>query len=553
MRDKTRAGQLHHVTNLNMHTFDAIILGSGHNSLILQAYLARAGLDTICLEQRDTAGGGLSTVERPVGSGFWHNTHSFFHRGVTQLPWYRDLELARHGARYVQPPLNAALICSDGRVLQWWDDFEKTCASFTEFSTKDANTLRHWRDRFRPIVTQILEPEAQAPPLPPEQRRELLSQTENGRLLLQVSSLSPLEFVRREFEHPAIQAALLFFNGLREVDLRCPGFGHHIPALFAADRMAQMCVGGSRRLAEALIDAVQEAGGTILVNSTPRRIHVENGRATAVETSDGQRFHARQLIASGLNPQQTFLELIEPTHLPDQWKQRAHEYRYNLLAPLFSLNVSLREPPRYEAAASCPELDQALMVIVGIDDAARFDQIVAQHEAGSIPPTVMWGSCPTQFDVSQAPDERHTAFMWEKLPFRLGGNALNWEAALDQHAHVMMDVWNRYAPNLSESVIDWFAASPLDVQRTFANMRDGDLLVGSFAHGQLGYHRPFPGAGHYRGHLPGLYLCGSCCHPGGNITGLPGYNAAQVISADLGLDAPWAPPPIAKAIGNSDR
>ena len=54
-----------------MHTFDAIILGSGHNSLILQAYLARAGLDTLCLEARDTTGGGLATVERPAGSGFW--------------------------------------------------------------------------------------------------------------------------------------------------------------------------------------------------------------------------------------------------------------------------------------------------------------------------------------------------------------------------------------------------------------------------------------------------------------------------------------------------
>lgn len=66
-------------------------------------------------------------------------------------------------------------------------------------------------------------------------------------------------------------------------------------------------------------------------------------------------------------------------------------------------------------------------------------------------------------------------------------------------------------------------------------MREGDLLVGALDHGQIGYHRPFPGAGHYRTCFEGLYLCGSCCHPGGNITGLPGYNAAQVIHSDLGL------------------
>jgi phytoene dehydrogenase-like protein len=79
-------------------------------------------------------------------------------------------------------------------------------------------------------------------------------------------------------------------------------------------------------------------------------------------------------------------------------------------------------------------------------------------------------------------------------------------------------------------------------------MRDGDLLVGAFTNGQIGYHRPFPGAGAYRTHLPGLYLCGSSSHPGGNITGLPGYNAAQVILADLGIVAAWAPPPLTERL-----
>ena len=68
-------------------------------------------------------------------------------------------------------------------------------------------------------------------------------------------------------------------------------------------------------------------------------------------------------------------------------------------------------------------------------------------------------------------------------------------------------------------------------------MHEADLLVGSLGKGQVGYDRPFPGAGHYRGHLEGLYLCGSCCHPSGNVTGLPGYNAAQVLLGDLGLRA----------------
>jgi phytoene dehydrogenase-like protein len=96
--------------------------------------------------------------------------------------------------------------------------------------------------------------------------------------------------------------------------------------------------------------------------------------------------------------------------------------------------------------------------------------------------------------------------------------------------------------------VDSFTRSPLDVERCLPNMREGDLLVGAFANDQVGYHRPFAGAGAYRTHLPGLYLCGSCAHPGGNITGLPAYNAAQVIMADLGLKAPWLPTPIASRL-----
>jgi phytoene dehydrogenase-like protein len=77
----------------------------------------------------------------------------------------------------------------------------------------------------------------------------------------------------------------------------------------------------------------------------------------------------------------------------------------------------------------------------------------------------------------------------------------------------------------------------LDVERSLPNMREGDLMVGAFTHGQVGYDRPFRGAGQYRSPLSGLYLCGSSSHPGGNITGLPGYNSAQVILADHGLKA----------------
>ena len=279
-------------------TYDGIILGAGHNGLILQAYLGKAGLKTLAIDRRPIAGGGLSTLEGPRHSGFLHNTHAFFQRAITAMPWYDDLALARHGAHYIEPELNVALLTADGRALEWWTDPHKTIASFGAFSRRDADTLRRWHDEFVPIVRDILAPEGRSPPLPTQERRALLARTSAGRRLLEVSALSPLQFVEQEFEHPTIKAGLLFFNGLREVDLRLPGFGHHIAALLASPAKAQMSRGGSAALARALEGAVRETGGEIRLMTEPKRILIEGGRAVGIETADGEVIRARHLLAS---------------------------------------------------------------------------------------------------------------------------------------------------------------------------------------------------------------------------------------------------------------
>jgi phytoene dehydrogenase-like protein len=523
-------------------TYDGIIIGAGHNGMILQAYLGKAGMKVLTIERKSVTGGGLTTLEDPRHPGFLHNTHAFFQRAITTMPWYSDLELERHGARYIEPELNVALLTGDGGMLAWWTDIEHTATSFEQFSRKDADTLRRWHHEFVPIVQGILAPEAKSPPLPPDERRRLLQRTAGGRRLLAVSALSPLEFVKQEFEHPTVQAGLLFFNGLREVDLRVRGFGHHIAALLASPAKAQMSRGGTAALARALEQAVYKSGGEFRLLTEPKRIVLEDGRAVGVETMDGDVIRARHFVASSLNPHQTFLDLLEETLVPRDTREKAQAFQYNLLAPLFALHLNLREPPRYVATAKYPELAQAFMVIMGLDRSDQFSDIVRHHASGTIPPTVMWGACPTLFDPSQAPSGHHTAFMWEKLPYHLKSG---WSAGGEAHGRDMLALWCKHAPNLADAVVDSFTRTPLDTERSLPNMRDGDLLVGAFTNGQIGYHRPFPGAGSYRAHLPGLYLCGSSSHPGGNITGLPGYNAAQVILADLGIKPDWAPRPIA--------
>jgi phytoene dehydrogenase-like protein len=227
---------------------------------------------------------------------------------------------------------------------------------------------------------------------------------------------------------------------------------------------------------------------------------------------------------------------------PVSLRQKARRFEYNLLAPLFALHLALDEPPEYHAATAHPELGQAFMVILGLEQFQQFHQIVRSHERREIPPTVAWGACATRFDPTQAPPRKHTAFLWEKVPYALSGDATNWKAARSAHSRQLLKFWKSYAPNLADAVLDEFSLTPLDTEQTLPNMTAGDLLVGSFANNQVGYHRPFAGAGGYRTPVAGLYLCGGSTHPGGNITGLCGYNAASVIAADLGIEIWWSPP-----------
>src|ERR1044072_7304039 len=179
--------------------------------MILQAYRGKAGLKVLTIERKAVTGGGLSSLEDPRHPGFLHNTHAFFQRAITAMPWYADLDLERHGARYVEPELNVALLTRDGRALEWWTDIDRTIDSVAHFSRRAADTLRRWHDQVVPIVKNVLGPENRSPPLPPAQRIRLLERPAPGRRLLEVSALSPLEFVQREFEHPIVMAGLLFF------------------------------------------------------------------------------------------------------------------------------------------------------------------------------------------------------------------------------------------------------------------------------------------------------------------------------------------------------
>src|SRR5205807_8186057 len=146
-----------------------------------------------------------------------------------------------------------------------------------------------------------------------------------------------------KFEHDVVRAGLLFFNGLREIDLRLRGFGHSIPALLAGRHMAQMCLGGSANLAQALIKDIREHGSEVLTGVGTKRILFRRGRVAGIELAGGETIGAKAFVASGLNPPQTFLQMPYPDAVSSGVRGNAAGFQFNTPAPLFALNLAPHE------------------------------------------------------------------------------------------------------------------------------------------------------------------------------------------------------------------
>jgi phytoene dehydrogenase-like protein len=184
--------------------------------------------------------------------------------------------------------------------------------------------------------------------------------------------------------------------------------------------------------------------------------------------------------------------------------------------------------------------------MLGLEGPDEVYRLYAEGSSGQLPQKLtIWGTTPTALDPSQAPPGKHTAFMWQKVPYALGHDAENWDRdrQKQQHLSTLLEYWRGFAPNLTdENILNKFAYSPLDTERHFPNMTGGDLGVGWLGPDQRGINRPLPGVAPYRTPIQNLYLCGASTHPGGNITGLPGYNAAKAVIDDLGQEPWWSPP-----------
>jgi phytoene dehydrogenase-like protein len=516
-------------------SWDGIVVGAGHNGLTCAAYLARAGLKVLVLEANDWIGGGTVTEELTL-PGFKHNTHANYFIGFDVSPAYRDLELDRHGFKFVMPDVQCAWLFRDGRALVFHRELEPTVASIARFSKRDAETYRSLYERFavamRPLFVSLLY----NPPLPPAQLRERLHGPWAEELLAH-APLTLYEAVERHFESEPMR---VFFKTLLHVITadNVPGTGLLFMSLLASFTRQALPLGGAATFPNALASVVEAHGGRVITGARVERLEVRGGEARTVVLADGRRLEATRFVASAVDFPQT-VAMAEDL-FDASINQKARDWKWNGHS-LTTLHLALAEPPTYSAARFDPNVERAYNVFFGVDDSKELVQGFEQIERGEMPDRPVGnGSCNTTLDPGYAPDGKHLAFWWPFAPYALDGDAATWDRRRDEVAGRLLEAWRAYAPNLRpEVVLGRSLFTPQDIERHNLNMPRGSVRGGAYHPDQFGYNRPHPALSGYRTPVAGLYLCGSSSAGGGGVNSAPGYNAAGVIARDLGLERWW--------------
>ncbi len=487
-------------------TYDAIIVGAGHNGLTLGSYLARSGLDVLVLERRHEEGGGLCTEEitRP---GFLHNLHANYHTFVDMAPPVSDLDVRGHGIEYVRPDVQMASIFDDNTALTIHTDMDKTVESMARFNEEDAETFRRLYAEAHGFIDLLLGTLMYQPPLNVKELTKALAtfgvEDRSEFLSVKLRRETINQFLDRHFTDDRIKAHLAFHGAVCSYTNDVPGLAIGYPLLVGKIDNWHLCLGGSHRLAHALWRDLAQHGGVMWSDAEVTNVLVDGNRAVGVRTADGIELKARKLVASTVSVEQTFLE--------------------------------------YVASDFDPDVDRAWVVNLGIDSTRRLDEDWAKIRKGQLVDPQPNAAVNSLYDPTDAPPGFSTGLLRQFAPFALAdGGEGAWDDMGRWYGQKCIDAWRRYAPNLTDdAIVEWSVFTPHDIARKLPNMVRGDWMMGEISLANMLDQRPLPELGQYRTPVEGLYMAGSTQHPHGFITFGPGYNALQVIADDLGIEKWW--------------
>ena len=279
------------------------------------------------------------------------------------------------------------------------------------------------------------------------------------------------------------------------------------------------------RLAEALAEAARERGATIRTGTAVARVLVEGDpepAAVGVELASGETIRAA-VVLSNADPRRTLFDLVGPQHLEPETMRHVRNIIYR--GSTARVNLALSDLPEFAGVADAEQLGGRIRVSPSLDaierayDAAKYGRYSERPYLEIVIPTLS--------DPSLAPAGHHILTITALYaPYALRDS--DWDGQSAAFGEAVLDVLEGVAPGARASVVPCQVVTPLDLERRYS------LTEGSIYHGQMGLDqmlvmRPIPGWSRYETPLRNLYLCGAGAHPGGGVTGAPGYNAARAV------------------------
>ena len=527
--------------------YDAIVIGAGHNGLTTAAYLADAGMKTLVLERRDVVGGCAVTevIDAGCAPGCRVSTASYI-ASMLRPEVIRDLKLADYGLRMVACEPGVQTVMPDGQVISWWSDRERMRAHLATIAPRDVERFFAVDDELRRLATYLQPFFLKAPPDPGRRGfGRLLEMYRAGRSfrgiaggdvasLLRFLTGSLGDFLDAQFESDAVKRLILsnslygkhggpyqpgtamglLFHLLSGGTEEKQGFAGHV-------------IGGMGAITDAMANACRSRGVEIRTGCPVQFITQQNSRATGVTLEDGSALYA-PCIVSNADPRRTFLNLLRSDELPEAFRRDVAGIKMN--GPCAKVNFVLSEEPRVPGMPSSHSAAERSLFTLAPSLAGAEDSY-NQAMRGEIPEQ-LWVDCvvASNVDPSLVQDGRHvmTCFV-QFLPYRLRDS--DWPAERERLGDRVTEIIGHYAPNVPGAVVARRVLSPFDLEQTFG-ITEGNIFHGDINLGQLSFMRPVPGWSQYRTPVDGLYLCGAGTHPGGGVTGAPGYNAAKRILAD---------------------
>ncbi len=535
--------------------YDVAVIGGGHNGLTAAFYLARAGLKAVVLERREILGGCCVTEEiDPVTAPGCRVSTASYMASMLRPEIIRDLQLDRHGLRMVAAEPTVQAVTPDGTVLPWWSDRARMREFLLRFAPADCERFLSLDVRLSALARHLEPLFMQAPPDLHQSGlaglRELLRFALKFRRLRgrEIADLVAFatgslgEFLDRSLASPHLKS-LVLANSLygKHGGPYDPGtlFGLLFHSLGGGQEAKRGFVGhvmgGMGAITAAMAAACSAEDVELRTAAAVKQILVRAGRADAVLLEDGTEIAAR-IIVSNADPRRTFLGLVPPGELDPEFLSAVRGIKMD--GPCAKLNLVLAEEPRLIVVdggvdPGADALQRAQFTLVPWLDGAQ--RCYEQARQGKIPEP-LWIDClvPSLIDPSLATPGRHvmTCFV-QYLPYRLTDS--DWSVERDRLHNQILHQLESFVPAVNHALVASRLYTPLDLETVFG-ITEGNIFHGDLRPDQLFFMRPVPQHARYATPLRALYLCGAGTHPGGGVTGAPGYNAAHRILDDLRRD-----------------